>query len=316
MVFFHQFRYFFTYFLVFGLWSTLAKPRWLNILFRINSFVCLPLLFLLYLNAIIIDHFLGQKSLRGSVNVAVMFICISVSILAIIIEILLYSDAQFQLVQMFSSVDYIVKINLGIRISYVDQKKNHFIQICTLVSLAILPNVLILLYLHFVIRMSVSSFIHFEVYLSFITRLRLIQILFLTCLVRDRLRLISHEVINIQRSIQLKQCSIPKRVVLIVHNALQDRVLCLKQIYRLLYKIYALISQIFGLSLLAIVMQCIIDFIFNCYSTFLYLNDASYLANDLVPLTITCFVDSIAFFIIFCTLTFHCSSCSEHVSSV
>lgn len=313
MDFFKQMRYYFIYFRIFGLWSSWENPKhkWL---LRIYLFLSITIVAVSYPNAILFE--LGSNFLRGTVN-TVLFIFISVSVLTIIIETLLNANDQIQLIERCSMVDHIFSTKLGVIIPYHGQKRKLFIQHCILASLVLLTILIMLIYVHFISR-NFLNFLCFEFYFTFITRLRLLQVLFFVCLVRDRLKLIHQELMKIQNLEKwLNGFPLASNTIITLNNrplknSTYDRCLYLKQIYGHLYETYELISKAFGLSLLTIITQCVIDFIINCYSTFQYLSGTSYTAKDLVPLTIIIFMVGV-FFTIFTTLTFYCSSCSQYV---
>lgn len=288
--FYQQMREFLIYFFVFGLWPLIGKRHKL-LLFLYCSVLPTSALVFLLMFVKSYDNLHDPASLRGIVN-NLLFISISVSNILILVETLVGRTTQAQLIGKFSQIDRLLNRQLNVVIPYNEEKRTIFILNSILASLVLLSDVALVVYLQvrkLVLNLSVSM-----MFSTWITRLRLIQVMFFVHLARNRLKLVNQKLIN-------------------ARNSKQDlfiQLLHLKQTYTCLFEISELISEMFGWSLLSTTTQCFIDLTCNCYTTFLYLEDISYeeIIGFFIVLTM-----AVVFLITFGCLAFYCSSCNEYV---
>lgn len=282
-------RYFFLYFNLFGMWTVWENSK-RKFFFQTNFILCSIIVLLSFVHAIFFNQFFERNSLLGSIN-NLLFIFIFASHLTIIVETMYSTSIQLQIIEMFSFVDRYFAMKFGISTQYKCQKRNLFALSVVLMLPVILTNIMILSYIYF--WKAVFSNGLLSMYSTWITRSRLIQVIFLVYLLRERLKTLNYELKH-----SVKQ------------SILFERVLHLKEAYGQLSDLCALINKAFGWSLLTLVVQCFVDITINCYATFLYFAQASY--EDLIGLIILIGMAG-AYLILLATLTFYSSSCSEYV---
>lgn len=240
-----------------------------------------------------------------------LFIMDSLTHFIIILESCYKRSNQIQIIQKFDSIDEIIRNKLGVTIPYRRERCAIFKLVLFLVLLVIIFKALVTVGLHN--QGQVFEFWGPSLYTMWIMRIQTIQILFYTCLIRNRLLIINKCLKSIQHLSEIQISREYKSQPMSFTNIdVFQRILDLKHFYGELFESCNLINETFGWSVLAIYVQCFVDFTFNCYWAFVYLGDATF---DLIYIVI-CGSVLLPIIILLGTLTFFCSSCYEWVSFI
>lgn len=308
--FFKQMRNYFLYFNLFGMWSVWENSKH-KLIFQVNLLINSIVVLLTFIYASSFNRFFDRNSLLGNLN-NFLFIFIFASHLTIIFETFFSTNNQMQIIEKLSYFDRYFGIKFGIRIQYQLQKQKLFVLNIMLMLPVILTNFMFISYMYIYFWKAAFLYSLLSMYSTWITRLRLLQMIFFVYLLRERLKIINYELNGLRNSTRwlLANREIVSFDIALSKQSMFHRLLHLKQAYEQLYDACELINNTFGWSLLAVVVQCFVDITINCYATFLFFERASY--EDSIGLIIL-FGMAGAYLILFATLTFYSSSCSEYV---
>lgn len=309
MVFFKQIRQLIILFIFFGLWSSWwpgSKYKWILRIFSIYSVHQE----LMIVTSVIYSYDLFKNHTLSAKVENCMYMIISLTHLVIVIESLVKRDAQVKLIQKFTLVDHLFSTRLKIRIPYKKEKCQTFVRNFTLLSIIILLKSVVSGYLHYHSKILISWYP--ALFSIWIMCLRTIQVILFVFVMRCRLMLINNELkcIHSAFDMEAKYEDSRQRVFFSKYTA-YNRIKILKKIYGELYEVYELVNEIFGWSILAITTQCFVDFTFNCYWAFLYLQESN---PDTLSLLI-CISLLLPIAMLSSVLTFYCSSCYQQVRS-
>lgn len=196
-MFFKHIRGYIVFYCVFGMWSSWEKNQY-KWLLRAYSILSITPVLCSFWSAFILNEFFNHISLTTSVTTSAFFtILFAHSVIAV--ESLLKSQAQMQIIQSFSIVDQMFSTKLNISMSYRKEKRQLFIWNCVLISMILFIKIIVWLYTYFYNR--TLNFFYSAMYSSWIFQLRVIQVLFLLYLIKNRLILINKELTNIKDAI-------------------------------------------------------------------------------------------------------------------
>lgn len=311
MGFFEHIQYYILLFTIFGLWSyrqTTSKYK-LLIRFYLAYVVFLEIGAFAYVISCSYKVILNSSLSKNVSNW--MYIIITLTHLVIVFETFVKSKHEAQLIDKFVSVDQLFDKKLQIMIAYKRERKQIFRRFFIVIASIIYLKGALSAYLHY----------HNEIFTSWypalfsiwIMTLRSIQVVFFVYLVRGRLELIDHELKSIRNPQMIRvNADRSRQNATILRIIILNRVKTLKKIYAKLFDACELINKTFGWSLLAIITQCFVDFTFNSYWSFLYLNDA---APEIVSLII-CVSLLLPIAMLSSILSFYCHTCFQQVSFI
>lgn len=305
-------RHFLAFFTFFGLWSLWQNAKQ-KLLLRIFSAVLIVFLFIVFSLTVLIDRFPEFNALSNIVS-NVLLVLLFVTHLVIMLESISKHEAQAKLIENFSEVDRLFYAKIGKAIPYRSEKCEIFIRLLILTLIEIIVKYVVYIVLWF--SKSDARFVFFTIYSNFVICLRLIQVIFFMYLLRNRLKWLNDELMDIFNStsyhsyiqqitnktksepIPFLRNSFPKR-------SMYNRLISLKQIYGHLFEICEQIAETFGWSLLSLVIFIFATVTFEFYWAYISLNEA-YIA-------LICLVYSVPISIMLGTLAFYCSSCHQQV---
>lgn len=301
MAFFKQMRLYFVLFICFGLWSTWKNFKYKKIL-RFFAVSSVQQEFMSFLSVIFNYNIFEDYSLSTTIA-NWLYIVVSLTHFIIALESLYKAESQVKLIEQFGLVDDLFSQKLGILIPYRQERWAMFKRNVVFMVLVILFKVITTTILHF--QDEVFDFWYPALYSTWIMRLRIVQIIFFVCLIRNRLRLINDELKAIQRVLDNKfGCTSIQ-----IGNDIFKRLLNLKMVYGELYDTCILMNRTFAWSILSIFIQCFVDFTCNCYWTFIYLVEAKLALENLL----ICISLLLPIVVLLSPFSFYCSSCFKWV---
>lgn len=290
MVFFRQIRTYIICFILFGVWSTWQNFRY-RLILKIYSVSLIIAVFCVYVISIFLIQFTHQSKLATIVGNTSFFVIMALQFV-ISFESIVKSKVQVQLVQKFSVVDQLFRLKFRQDFPYSEESTKLCVLSAILVSIIFTIKISIWIYTRF--YNSILNYYFCSMYSSWITRLRLLQVLFFVYLLQNRLKLVNEKLLDIRMYGRIST---------------YDELLQLKYIYGNLHDINELINMTFGTSLLIIVTQNFVDFTSNCYWIFLIIESSSLKIDVLI----ICIILLIPNAIILGTLCFYCSTCFQQV---
>lgn len=299
-----QVYHFIAFYLLFGLWAIWQKPHH-TLLLRVYSVLVASALIVVYFNAIFLNAFYNISSLASSVS-GMLFSTTLLTHLIIIFETTLKSKTQFQLIQKLSLVDRMISTKLNRCIPYRNEKRVVFTRIIVLTVIVFLTKSVFII--HALYQNNMYSFLYCIAFSKWTMHLRAIQVLFFVFLVQTRLDLITKEI----KTNQFMQINEQFEQSMNTERTTFNQILNLKIIFGELYEIHELVNKTFGWSLLAIITQCFIDLLSNCYWVFLYVVEG--VAPQLQTF-IVMFSFMVPIFTTLGALSFYCSSYYQQVST-
>lgn len=305
MVFFKQVRQLTILFIVFGLWSTwkTKKSKWIC-----AYSICSVYQELAIVSTVIYSYDIFNNDTLSATVENCMYLIISLTHLVILIESLVTRDSQVKLIKKFSLVDHLISTKLKVKIPYRKERRETFARNFILLWIIILLKGTISGYLHYLNKIFVSWYP--ALFSIWIMCLRTIQVTLYVYLLRCRLMLINDELKCIQSEFGEETSNDGnRRRVTFNRYSVYNRIKTLKNIYSQLFDCCELVNKTFGWSLLAIITQCFVDFTFNCYWGFLYLEEAEV---DMSSLLI-CISLLVPVTMLSSALTFFCSTCYQQV---
>lgn len=312
---FEEFRGLILLFLIFGLWPSSRNSK-INILLKIHSFFYICLIICILFLALYFKKLYTGHSL--SLIVEYSYLCsIVITHTVIITEALVKGDAQIQIMQKISYIDYLFKNKLQMMISYRKEKHSIFIRVTVMVGVAFLIGVGLTIHLSY--KNRITNFWYQCIFSVWVLRFRSIQIILFVFLFSTRLRLLRNKIREILPSQSFYNevknrwgflLDDTKIVVLdssSTKRSLHNRLLNLKQIYGELYEISEQINMTFGWSLITIIAQNFINFIGHSYWIFCSVKKSDYTH------AIDCFLLLIPVITMLGTIVHYCSSCLRYV---
>lgn len=304
MAFFSEIRVFIAIFIMFGLWSCWPNFKYYKFLRAYT--ICLSLQELSVFLTMMFSFRVFSEDTLSSVVANWLCLIVSLTHFTIVFESLLKRKDQMKLIQKFTSIDNLYNTKLKVNIPYRKEKRGIILRNVCFILIFIMTKVAISTYLYY--RNEMSILWYPALYSIWIMCLRSIQVMFFLYLIRGRLKLINELLKDLERAINSKQ----HRRKLFSPNSIYNQILGLKSIFAKLYEICRLINKIFSWSLLAIITQCFVDFTFNCYWAFLYLENSAFDDANVV----SCIGLLLAIVTLLTILTFYSSSCFYHVSTI
>lgn len=313
MFFFVQFRSYLAFFMLWGLWSSWQNSKY-KVLLRISSAISIVIFISFVIQfslTVLIDEFRDFDTLSDVVTF-VLFVLLYLTHLVILLESILKNEAQAKLTKTLSEVDDWFFAKIGIVIPYRSEKCGMLIRLMILASIEIIVKLAIVITLFSSI--STKRNILFTLYSNFVICLRLIQIIFFVYLLRNRLRLLNGELIDIVNSTTSRGCiqritnknnSIPFLRDAFAKRSIYDRLIRLKQIYGKLFGICEKIGDTFGWSLLLIVIFVFATVTFEFYWAFI--------SRSNMRIAVASILFSVPILIILSILAYYCSSCCQQV---
>lgn len=252
----------------------------------------------------------SEKSLI-SIIAEWLYIFVSLTHLITSIESLVKSNVQVQLIQKLSSIDEIFKTKMNLIIPYRKEKREIRFRNIILASTIILMKIIVTIL--FARRGKILTFWYPSLFSTLISFVRSIQILLFIYLLRNRLKLVNKEVIEVRNALYAKANNdYAKQTIYFARHTAFNRILMLKMIYAELYEMCQLIRKTFGWSLLAVVTEYFLDFTFNCFWVFLYLTaEAASVENIII-----CFCLLTPTAALLGSMSFNCSLCYEYVGKI
>lgn len=305
MVFFKQVRNLTILFIVFGLWSTwkTKKSKWI----RAYS-ICSVYQELVIVSAVIYSYDIFNNDTLSATVENWMYLVISLTHLVVLIESLVTHDSQVKLIKKFSIVDHLISTKLKVKIPYRREKCETFARNFIFIWIIISLKGTISGYLHYLNKIFVAWYP--ALFSIWIMCLRTIQVTLYVYLLRCRLKLINNELKCIQSEFGEETSNDGNtRRVTFTRYSVYNRIKTLKNIYSQLFDCCELVNETFGWSLLAIITQCFVDFTFNCYCSFLYLEKAEVDVSNLL----ICISLLLPVALLSSGLTFFCSTCYQQV---
>lgn len=311
MAFFVEMKFFLVVFIVFGLWCSWENSK-NKIVLRIFSIVSIALVLVPLSLAIFFKRFYETDTLPNTISSSVLvFFFITHSI--IILESIFQAESQNRLIQNFTSVDNLFIFELGIQIPYQKEKWQVFYRALILVIIDIF--VLFLIHLARVYYDFVYSYFYFSVYANLIICLRSVEVLFFMHLLQTRQKLINKELSDIRLIEMLSSVVLCDYFEMNETNAISNnafktmsinkRISSLKLIYAELFEICKQIGQIFGWSLLIIVIHACVFFTAQFYWPYIQMWNMLRYSLDIIF--------TFPILIALGTLAFYCSSCYDQV---
>lgn len=314
-MFFTGMRKYFVCFVIFGLWTVWNNQKYKCILqlysailmtLTIFSFICVK-------HSSDFNELFENVTLSTTVATLLYFVLL-LAHLVIAFESMYKSKAQEKLIQTFSIVDQMFSVKMStFNILCNVSKRKLFICNIFIISVILCLKIPIIIYSH--CSSNSLRFVYPSMYSSWIVRLRSVQVLFFVILIRNRLILMNKELINIQNEINKNHSHRSVRDAVtdsrrkLEKYIVQQKIMCLKEIYGILHDACELINDTFGWSLLAIFMQSFISFTSNCYWIFFFYGEKE--SNiGLIAIGITFLIQNIFSLSI---LAFYCSSCFQCV---
>lgn len=303
-----QIRHFIGFFLLFGLWST-----WENFshtfLLNLYSFFLTLVLIIVYFEMVFWDYFLVDVTTLAASVTTMLFITTFLAHLVIAFESIARSKTHSQFMEKLSHVDRLISTKQQAFHPYRIKKRADLSLIRTLIAFVVCIKIVFVIFI--TLQEVTNVYVYCIIYSKWIMHLRAIQVSFLVVLVRNRLTFITEELENLQKEPKTQtECINRKKSPLNQTNFTQ--IFDLKIIYGELYEIYRLINKSFGWSLLAVITQCFIDIITNCYWGFVGIGLEDRLPN--FPFVLVVFTFLAPIFITLSALCFYCSSCYQCVS--
>lgn len=307
-------KHFLGFFTVFGLWSSTQSSKH-KLLLRIFSVILIAVLFVVFLSTVLIDRFRDINALSNIVS-NVLAVLLFVAHLGIMLESILKHEAQAKLIETFAEVDELFYNKIGIAIPYQSEKYGIFIRLLILTLIEIIVKLAVYMTLFF--SESDERFVFFTLYSNFVICLRLIQVIFFMNLLRNRLALLTNELVDMLNSTSchssIQRFADHKTIIKPVrfhHNSFPNRsmytrLMSLKEIYGNLFEICEQMGEAFGWSLLMMAMFIFATVTFEFYWVYLNLSDAF--------MALLCLVFPVPISIILGTLAYYCSSCRQQVS--
>lgn len=293
MEFFKHIRSYIVIFIFFGLWTSIEhfkykQPLRICLAFSLISLFCL-FSFTLYSNP-----FYTFTTISNTVANS-LFWLFMLTHLAIVLESISQRKAQTKIIKKFTFVDQLFKTMLNITFPYRQERREILIIIVT--SASVISSIMVAVCVYSYSTYSTGFTFHF-MYSTWIIRLRIIQVIFFVCLLRNRLNLINHQLKNIPNIWNTQDDGEDRTQIF-------RMLLNLKRIYGKLFDICELINRAFGLSLLAVMTHSFIDFTSDCYWMYLAKQDYGkiwFFASAQIQIAI-----------ILSSLAHYCSTCYHEV---
>lgn len=314
---FNEIRYFIVIFSMFGLWPILpSKPKY-NVFLIIFSLVYICFIFGMFWSTF---YFTGEKE-DHTLSMLVQFsflMSILIAHFTVILEALINRNAQMNLIEKFSYIDWLLQNKFQLTVSYRKEKNVILIRFATIIFILVFIRTILTFRLN--IEHQINNFWFHCTFSIWILRLRFIQVIFFVYMLRNRLRLIRDKLkeflitsnLYVKSKNRWRFYHDASRVFVLdmstAKRSLYDRLLNVKQIYGALHEICEFMNIIFGWSLLTIIAQSFFDFSASSYWIYLALDKSDFtLAADyliiLSPIVILLIV-----------LFYLCSSCLLCVS--
>lgn len=307
MAFFKDFRNYLCLFSIFGLWTYWQKSK-CTCLFRWNSAyqVFSEISVVSYVLTVTYKAFVNSSLSQNVANW--LYVIITLTHMVIASESFIKRKYEALLIEKFDAVDRLFDVKLKIQIPYKRQRRQLFWRFFIVLASIFYLKGALSAFLHYHNEMFISWYP--ALYSIWIMTLRSIQVVFFVFLVRSRLQLIDSELEKLQTpqdvEMEFGEFGQSEFLRIFVYRRIKN----LKQIYAELFEICTLINATFGWSLLAVFVQCFVDFTFNSYWSFLYLDDAEL---EFVSLII-CVSLLLPLVLLSSILSFYCNSCFQRVS--
>lgn len=205
-----------------------------------------------------------------------------------------------------SIADQLFNTKSNVMMSYRKEKIEISTRCFVLVSIVLTSDILFLFYTYYL--GNDYSFAYVSIYSYIVMCLRSIQVIFLVCLLRNRLKLIIEELKDIQNALNGLQSNDISMHDQSTRNELNlsifDRLLNVKRIYGELFEWCEQLSIAFGWSILINTIEVFMEFTSNFYWGFMCF-------RDLKDFLLYVFEPEI---FLVCTCAYYCSSCAQWVS--
>lgn len=284
-MFFKQIKYYVVFFISFGLWSSYPNSKY-RLLIDVCSFLWMSIVFLSLFLAYYLDKIFPFDSVTNTIS-NLLYIFLMMTYFITVAESYSQKEAQKNLIQNISRVDFLFSTKLKVKIPYKKEKCELLIRCSAFVSIVVFVNLLFCTYR----KNTYFNFMYATMFSNFVICLRIIQMIFFVHLLRNRLILINKELKNIQNEFGIMQTVGKNRREFKNQNTGSDkqrwtlnnlskidRIINAKHIYSELTESFELINKAFGCSLTMITTQSFTKFTANFYWGYFCVHDL----NDLI----------------------------------